>query len=301
MNRPIGIVGKSGQVASALSRLGSERGQNIIARGRPGLDLAKPASIEKFLNDVRPAIIVNAAAFTAVDKAETDRENAFSINALGPGALAHACAARDLPLIHISTDYVFDGSNKTPYKETDLRKPLGVYGASKAAGEVAVETAAPRHIILRTAWVYAVEGNNFVHTMLRLGREREELGVVSDQHGTPTFADDIAMAILDIIPSLLSEPPESKLWGTYHLTGGGATTWHGFAKEIFRLAHERGIKTPKLKAITTTDYPTPARRPANSVLDCSKIKNTFGIRPEPWEKSLKRAIVPILDSSAIFS
>jgi len=297
MHGSIGVIGKSGQVASALLRLAGEHGQDIIARGRPQLDLVKPSSIEKFFDDVRPRIVVNAAAFTAVDKAETDRENAFSINALGPGVLARACAEADIPLIHISTDYVFDGSNTTPYKETDLRKPLGVYGASKAAGEVAVAAATPRHIILRTAWVYGVEGNNFVHTMLRLGREREELGVVSDQHGTPTFADDIASAVFHIIARLKSKPPDAALWGIYHLTGGGETTWHGFAKEIFRLAEDRGIKPVKLNPITTADYPTPARRPAYSVLDCSKIESTFAIKPEPWENALARAIVPIIKSS----
>ncbi len=295
MSGPIGVIGKSGQVARALLRIASERGDRVVVCGRPELDLSNASSIEKFFEDVAPSVVINAAAFTAVDKAETEREEAVLVNATGVGVLARVCASRNIPLLHISTDYVFDGSKHTPYVETDLRKPLGVYGASKAAGEVAIEASAPRHIILRTAWVYGVEGNNFVHTMLRLGQEREELGVVSDQQGTPTFADDIAKTLLDLVPRLVNEPAESDVWGLYHFTGGGKTTWYGFAGKIFLHAKELGFKIPRLKAITTAEYPTPARRPAYSVLDCSKIERVFGITPAPWEETLERAIVPIIE------
>lgn len=296
----VGVVGESGQVACALKRVArlrgaSEHGVSLVARGRPEVDLCKPASLEVFLDEVRPGVVVNAGAYTAVDKAESEREAAFAVNAHGSQALAEACEARGVPLIHISTDYVFDGAKGAPYVEDDLRKPGTVYGASKAAGEVAIAAAAPRHVILRTAWVYGLEGGNFVRTMLRLGAERDELGVVCDQHGTPTFADDIAEMILKIAARVREEPAESDVWGVYHFTNGGATTWHGFAEAIFAHAAAAGLKVPRdVKPIGTADYPTPAKRPAYSVLDCSKIERVFGVERDAWDAALARAMPGML-------
>jgi dTDP-4-dehydrorhamnose reductase len=232
-----------------------------------------------------PAAVVNAAAYTAVDKAEQDRAAAFAVNAEGSGELARLCNGRQVPLVHISTDYVFDGASRTPYRETDAVRPLGVYGASKLAGETAIRQACPHHLILRTAWVYSRDGHNFARTMLRLAAEREELSIVNDQHGTPTSADDLAAAIATMLRRLLA-PTAHNLWGTYHVTCHGETTWFGFASEIFRLAAARGLKVPRLKAITTAEFNSPAPRPLYSVLDNSKVGAAFGIALPPWQESL---------------
>ncbi len=281
----IAVVGREGQIAHSLRVLGRARGLYVFAAGRPDVDVTRPETVGEFLGRVKPDVVVNAAAYTAVDKAESDSEHAFLVNATAAGELARLCSEINRPLVHISTDFVFDGSRRTPYKESDAVLPLSVYGASKAAGEVAVRRALDQHIIIRTSWVYGSHGGNFVKTMLRLGAERPELGVVNDQRGSPTSADDIADAILRIAQRVVSLP-ESMSWGTYHLTGAYETSWHGFASEIFRQAAVRGATVPHLKPITTAQYPTPARRPAYSVLDNTKFISTFGFGLPDWRASL---------------
>lgn len=289
----IAVAGRSGQVARALARAADARGVPAVTRGRPDLDLASVDSVLAFFRDAQPTLVVNAAAYTAVDKAESEPDEALKANAGAPALLATLCHHFNLPLIHLSTDYVFDGTKRTPYVETDVINPLGVYGASKAAGEAAIRAACSRHIILRTAWVYSADGSNFVKTMLRLGAERDVVRVVADQQGTPTFADDIATAILDLAGRIATDAADS-VWGTYHITGSGETTWHGFAAEIFHIAAARGSRVPLLEAITTADYPTPAQRPAYSVLDTARLAETFGIRLPPWQESLQHCLDQII-------
>jgi dTDP-4-dehydrorhamnose reductase len=281
------VVGARGQLARGLERCGARDGHTIICRGRPDADLTDPLSLQRLFTEFIPDAVVNAAAYTAVEKAEEERSAAFAVNAEGAEHLARLCAERNLPLIHISTDYVFDGTQRTPYHEGDAIAPLGVYGASKAAGEGAIRRLCSRHVILRTAWLYSMEGQNFLTTMLRLGAAREELLVVSDQYGTPTWTHDVAGAILAVLRRVSTDGQDAP-WGTYHLTADGTTTWFGFAAEIFRLAHAAGQKVPRLKAIGTADYPSAVRRPLYSVLDNSKIASAFDIRLPAWQLSLAR-------------
>jgi dTDP-4-dehydrorhamnose reductase len=288
----IAVIGRSGQVAQSLRSLGRARGLYVISAGRPDVDLSAPETIVSFLERTNPDLVVNAAAYTAVDKAESEPDAAFRVNAAGAAHVAAACEKANVPLVHLSTDFVFDGNKRCPYLETDRVAPISVYGASKAAGEEAVRAACGRHVILRTSWVYAPVGTNFVRTMLRLGAERSELGVVADQRGTPTDAREIAGAILDIAPRLRTAPAD--IWGTYHLTGSYETTWHKFAEEIFRQAALRGAKVPRLKAISTAEYPTPARRPAYSVLDNGKFIATFGLALPDWRASLAGCLDELL-------
>ncbi len=297
--KSIAVIGKTGQLAEALQRLAAERGTPLIAVGRPQVDLTRAGTIEAYLEKTRPSLVINAAAYTAVDKAEDDTEAAFALNAEGPGTLAGLCAEAAIPLIHVSTDYVFDGTATTPYRVADETRPQSVYGASKAAGEAAVRAAHPRHAIVRTAWVYGSAGGNFVKTMLRLGSQREELRVVADQIGQPTFADDLASGLLIIADRMQADPAasaDSAIFGTFHLTGAGETSWHGFASEIFRLALEHGHKTPaRVVPIPATEYPLPASRPAYSVLDGARTHEVFGITPPGWRQALARAMPGILD------
>ncbi len=301
---PIAVIGRTGQVARALVRRAAERNIPLVAGGRPDVDLTSIDSAGRFIDRNRPSVVVNAAAYTAVDKAESEPEAAFALNAEGPGKLAAVCHALDVPLIHISTDYVFDGLATEPYREDSRMQPMNAYGASKAAGELAVAMACPRHIILRTAWVYGLEGHNFVRTMLRLGAERDELGIVADQTGAPTFADDIADAILTIAGKFeeasgsRTSDADSDLYGTFHFTSAGETTWHGFASAIFAHAAEAGRKTPEIiEAITTADYPTPARRPPYSVLDSRRIARVYRVEPPNWQEALRRAMPRILEAA----
>jgi dTDP-4-dehydrorhamnose reductase len=239
----------------------------------------------------RPDLAINLAAYTAVDRAESEAEAAWAVNCTGAMHIAAGCADRGIPLVHLSTDYVFDGYKDGPYREDDPVNPLGVYGASKEAGERAVREALRRHIILRTSWVYGAFGQNFVKTMLRLGAERETLRVVADQHGCPTAAADIASALVALAQQVAAG---EERWGTYHFAGAGATTWHGFAEAIFDLALPYRGRRPRVEPIATEQYPTPARRPRNSVLDCSKIADAFGIRPAPWRPALAAVIRELL-------
>ncbi len=286
---PILVIGASGQLARALARQGAVADHPIVCRGRPQLDLADPASLQRILDEQAPIAVINAAAYTAVDKAEEDPEASFAANASGPETLAALCEQRGVPLIHVSTDYVFDGTRHNPYVETDAVAPLSVYGASKAEGEAAVRRACARHVIVRTSWLYSMEGSNFLTTMLRLGGTRDELGIVDDQHGTPTWAHDVAAAICATARDLVVDRREDA-WGTYHLAGAGETTWFGFASEIFRLAGARGLKVPRLKPIAAKDYNAAARRPAYSVLDTRKIQSAFAISLPSW-KEKSRAVL----------
>lgn len=282
------VLGSNGQLGFELMRASWAPGTDVVGLPYPEFDVTRPGDVEKAIAAHAPDLLVNATAHTAVDKAESEVDLSFAINRDGPGAMAAACAARGIPFIHVSTDYVFDGTKDGIYTEDDPINPLGVYGASKAAGEEAVRAATPEHVILRTSWVYSAYGNNFVKTMLRFGKEREEMRVVADQHGSPTAAADLAAAIVHIAGTI--EKTGAAAWGTYHLTGSGYTTWHEFAEHIFRRLEERTGKRPRLTAIGTADYPTPARRPANSRLDCSRAKERLGVSCPPWRESVDRVI-----------
>ena len=278
------ITGGAGQVGRALLRLTWPAGTALAAPPRAELDLADPAALSAWVLARRFALIINCAAYTAVDKCESDACAAWTANALAPAALAQAGAAADIPIIHISTDYVFDGRKAEPYVETDAVSPLSVYGASKAGGELAVRTANRRHIILRTSWVFGAAGSNFVKTMLRLGAERPSLRVIDDQFGTPTSADDLAQAIAVIARRLILDTDAPA--GTYHFTNAGETTWCGFAAEIFEQSARRGGPSARVEPIPAAQYPLPARRPANSRLATRAIARDFGVNPRPWRAAL---------------
>jgi dTDP-4-dehydrorhamnose reductase len=285
-DRPILVTGGTGQLASALAASTS----GIQRAGRPGFDFDRPETIEATFRAARPRLVVNAAAYTAVDAAETDIEAAYRANRDGPAILAGLCAGADIPLIHVSTDYVFDGSKPAPYLETDPVGPQGVYGASKLAGERAVMDSGAKAIILRTAWVYAATGKNFVRTMLNAGKTRDRLTVVGDQRGCPTTAADLADAILAISALIDSEGWKDEYRGIFHAAGTGATTWHGLAVATFEEAARHGAKVPEVVPIATADWPTPAKRPANSRLDCTKLRGTFGVSLPHWRESLTRTV-----------
>jgi dTDP-4-dehydrorhamnose reductase len=286
------VLGGDGQVGYELRRLAWPAGYRIAAFDRADLDIALPGQVATTVAREHPDIVVNAAAYTAVDRAESEPEIAWATNCTGPANLAAACHDALIPLIHISTDYVFDGTKAGPYCEDDPVHPLGVYGASKEAGDRAVRGALARHVILRTAWLYSAHGHNFVKTMLRLGQERPVLRVVADQIGSPTSAADLAAAIGAIVQQITLG---NSNWGTYNFAGGGAVSWHGFAEAIFELAAPWRGATPLVEAIATADYPTPARRPANSVLDCQRIGEVFGIVPRPWREALAEVIAELLE------
>lgn len=290
-NPAILLTGGSGQVGTEFLRL-APAGFEVVAPGRDRMDMADPASIAEFVASRPWAAIVNSAAYTAVDRAETDAVIAWKINALGPAALAQAARQAGAPLIHLSTDYVFDGAKASPYLESDPVGPVSVYGASKEGGEQAVRTGAPRHVILRTAWVVSPHGGNFIKTMLRLAGERERLTVVDDQRGNPTSATDIAQALAVIVRRLV-EDADAPL-GTYHFVNSGEATWCGFAREIFAQAGAAGHKAPVVEAIPTSAYPTPARRPANSRLDTAKLTRDFGIEPRPWRAAVSDVVATLL-------
>ncbi|MBF0335939.1 MAG: dTDP-4-dehydrorhamnose reductase, partial [Alphaproteobacteria bacterium] len=269
----------------------------VTAPARRDLDVTDREAVWRAVEAARPRLVINAAAFTAVDAAESRPDEAFAINRDGVAWLAAACAGADIPLVHVSTDYVFDGAKGQPYVETDPVAPQGVYGASKEAGERALRALLEPHLIVRTSWVYDAQGRNFVRTMLRLGAERDRLDVVDDQWGAPTFADDLAGTLLAAGRRLI-EAPEPALFGTFHHGGGGATTWYRFARAIFALAQAAGRKVPaEIVPIPTSAYPTPARRPADGRLDCGKFQRVHGIAPPPWEDALARAMPEILARS----
>ena len=289
------VTGSKGQVGRELVHRGRYSGWEIIGIDMEDVDIADATALHGFLDPMSLDMVVNAAAYTAVGAAETDSETAFAVNREGPAHLAEICSAKQIPLIHISTDYVYDGSKTNAYLESDSVSPQGVYADSKAQGDAVVANRLKTHIILRTAWVYSVHGHNFVKTMLRLFREKQFVSVVDDQYGSPTSASDIADAILHIMTRIQKQKEVD--WGIYHYTGQGATNWYGFAKKIFELATPLDVFCLKdLTPVPSTAYPTPARRPANSVLDCTKIQETFGITTVPWTESLRSMLYRLYNS-----
>jgi dTDP-4-dehydrorhamnose reductase len=284
------VTGRSGQLAASLAEVAADRPDlELIFLGRPEFDLEMTEQISEQIEARRPELVINAAAYTAVDKAETEPERAFAINRDGAAAGARAAARLGVPFVHVSTDYVFDGRRAEPYREMDETGPLNVYGRSKLEGERAVLEAHPEALILRTSWVFSPFGTNFLKTMLRVGAAQPALRVVSDQIGNPTSALDLAAAILKISPALRSEPG-----GLYHLTGDGSTSWHGFAEFIFRESAKRGGPAPAVEAIPSADYKTAAARPANSRLDCAAFANRFGFSLRPWTSAAAETVARCL-------
>lgn len=283
------ITGSGGQLGSEIIKQARGPQVETLAMNHGDLDITRPDQTRSTIAELAPDMVINASAYTNVDGAETHTEAAYAVNRDGPANLAAACSALAIPLIHISTDFVFDGRKKTPYLESDPVSPLSIYGKSKAEGEAAVRTALQQHLIVRTSWLYSEHGHNFVKTMLNLGREREQLSVVADQYGCPTGAADLAGAILTMAKKIIAG--DKIRWGTYHYSGKGTTTWHGFAEAIFKLAASREkLKIRQVKPITTDQYPLPARRPLYSSLDCGLILDQFGVQTMPWEQSLVTVI-----------
>lgn len=291
------VTGTEGQVAQALAERAAAHGVGVTRVGRPDLDLTRPESVAAAFARVDGDVVVNAAAYTAVDQAESEPDLAQAINEIGARAVAEAARRKGIPVVQISTDYVFDGAGERPYGEMDPVGPVGVYGRTKLAGERAVAAANPDHAVLRTAWVYSPFGKNFVKTMLRVAREREELAVVADQHGSPTNALDIADGVVTVCRNLLARPSDGALRGVFHMTGTGYTTWAEFAAGIFETSARYGGPTARVRPIRTAEYPTPAQRPANSRLDCSKLGQTHGVTLPPWRQSLESCVERIVHAN----
>ncbi|EJM58692.1 dTDP-4-dehydrorhamnose reductase [Pseudomonas sp. GM48] len=281
------INGRHGQVSHELQRRLGAVGE-LIVLGRDQLDLAQSDQIRRQVQNIRPDLIINAAAHTAVDLAESEPQTAFAINAVAPGILAEEARALDIPLIHYSTDYVFDGMKAGPYTEDDAPNPLGVYGKSKLAGEQAIRDIQGKHLILRTSWVYSTHGRNFLLTMQRLLQEKPELRVVADQIGAPTWAGTIANSTLALIERWQAN--EVANWGTYHLTAQGETSWFGFAQAIGEELRQQGKPCADLLPIPSSDYPTPAARPLNSRLDCSRLQRDWGVSQPDWQTALRECL-----------
>jgi len=282
------VTGANGQVGFCLTQLLAKTAWDYKALTRKELDITDLNAVQEIVNNYTPNIIINAAAYTAVDKAEAEVAAANAINCIGAGYLAQAANDIGAAIFHISTDYVFAGDALEPYSETDAVAPQGVYGESKLRGEEIVAANNPHHIILRTAWVFCEHGNNFVKTMIRLGLDREQLGVVADQMGAPTYAGDIANSLMILVNKYAGE--NLLQWGVYHYSGFPQASWYEFAQEIFAEANAQNIyekSVPNLKPIATADYPTPAKRPANSRLNCGKIQQIFGVELSDWKQALK--------------
>jgi dTDP-4-dehydrorhamnose reductase len=284
------VIGAQGQVARSLIEILPRHGFDIVVAARPEVDLAQPHTLAPVMARVRPQVVVNAGAYTAVDRAEDEPATAMAVNAAGAGAAAGSAHAAGAAIIHFSSDYVFDGTKSQPYEETDRTCPLGVYGRSKLAGEIAVAAANPRHVILRTSWVYAPRGSNFLQTMLRLAGEGRELRVVDDQRGAPTFAADIAEAVAHIIAACAPCSGGDERFGVFHLASQGETTWCGFARAIMAGSAARGGPTAAVAAIATRDYPTRARRPAYSKLSAAKLERVYGLTLPHWQDGLSRCL-----------
>lgn len=291
LSGPFLVLGAAGQLGQEFMTLAATRGANAIGTDVGDLDIRDPSAVAAAIERHKPRLIVNCAAYTAVDKAESEPDLAAALNGTAPGTIALAAAAHDIAMLHISTDYVFDGRKQGAYTEDDPVGPLGVYGRTKADGDVAVRQAARRHVILRTSWVYGRYGGNFLKTMLRLAGERDRLRIVADQRGCPTATADIAEAILAVDKKLASDP---SITGTFHFAGTGVTTWHGFAEAIVAAQANVTGKRPSVDAIGTADYPTPARRPANSELDSSRFVATFGYRARSWRERTDEVVAQLL-------
>jgi len=288
------VTGKEGQVDTSLQVLADSQADiELIRIGLPEIDLSKPDTLDDVVRNAEPDIIISSAAYTAVDKAESEIALAEAINGHGPGRLAELAAERNIPILHLSTDYVFAGDKAGLYDETDQPAPTSVYGHTKRLGEMLIQKATPNHVILRTAWVYSPYGNNFVKTMLRIGQSRDEINVVADQYGCPTYAPEIARGLIQVARRIVGDQDPS-LRGIFHLTGQGETTWAGFAEAIFTGAAERGTKPVRVKPITTSEYPTPARRPANSRLNGQKLADTYDLKLAPWQTSLMECLDALL-------
>jgi len=284
------LAGAGGQLGRAVLTLATDRGTGVRGLTRRDLDITDRPAVLDAVRTLRPSAVVNAAAYTAVDRAESDRETAFAVNRDGASHFADACNAADIPLIHMSTDYVFNGTKPLPYTEDDTPAPVSVYGASKLAGEEAVRGRCRQHVILRTSWLYGAQGNNFVSTILRLAHEQDRLRVVGDQLGCPTSAGDLAGAVLTISARLRETPHEARLYGTFHCAGAGATSWHSFAARIVALGLPANARKPAVEEIAAADHPRPARRPANSVLDCGRLTRAYGITLRHWEVALREML-----------
>ncbi|WP_407292074.1 dTDP-4-dehydrorhamnose reductase [Stutzerimonas zhaodongensis] len=291
------VCGAGGQVGRELVSRANGYGLEALGMTRAQLDIADAGQVASVVSRLKPGIIINAAAYTHVDNAESHCEQAYSVNRDGAATLAEAARSCSIPLLHISTDYVFSGEAQTPYREEDEVAPTGVYGASKLAGEQAIQAVLDQHIIMRTSWVYGTQGHNFVKTMLRLGSQRDSLSVVADQFGCPTQAGSIADALLELARRYAKNGVLA--WGLYHYSGRSPCTWFDFAEEIFRQAEAKEMlpKRPKVSPISTSQYPTPARRPAWSVLDCAKFENTFGINTQDWHGDLS-VVLDVLAEAA---
>ncbi|KXG87408.1 dTDP-4-dehydrorhamnose reductase [Agrobacterium bohemicum] len=291
------VTGLDGQVAQSLiQQAASDASVKIIAVGRPKLDLGRPETVTSAVMEVKPDLIISAAAYTAVDQAESESAFAHVVNGDGPSALAEAAAKLDIPIVHISTDYVFDGAKRTPYREFDAVSPLGVYGASKLFGEKAVAAATDNYAILRTAWVYSPFGKNFLKTMLRVGEGRDVVNVVDDQFGNPTSALDIAGAVFAVSRSLIAST-DPGLRGIFHMTATGEASWADFAEEIFRASAEMGGPSAGVNRIPSSDYPTPAKRPTNSRLNCGKLLDIYGVSLPQWRSSTRKTVARIIQTS----
>jgi len=291
------VTGREGQIARSLMERGSAAGHAVVALGRPQLDLTDEAdAIARAIEAAEPDVVVSSAAYTAVDKAEGEPDIAFAVNERGAGAVARAARMLDVPLVHLSTDYVFDGTKLSPYTEEDEAAPTSVYGASKLAGERAVLREQDNSAVLRTAWVYSPFGSNFVKTMLRLAADRDEIGVVADQHGNPTSALDIADGVLAVAANLLGSH-DPRLRGLFHMTADGDATWAEFAAAIFAASDARRGPAARVKPIATADYPTTARRPANSRLDCGKLKISHGVALPNWRPSTEKVVGRLLENA----
>jgi dTDP-4-dehydrorhamnose reductase len=289
------VFGGYGQLGRELGDLAAAHNVHAKLLRRSQADVADAEAVMRAIMEDRPDVVVNAAAYTKVDDAEAHAEEAFRTNEHGAAAVARACASVNIPLIHVSTDYVFDGSKTGPYREEDRPAPLGVYGSSKAAGEAAVRRHCERHLILRTSWLYGVHGSNFLKTMLRLAREKDELRVVADQRGCPTGTRDLAQAILVAARHVSSQPRVS---GTYHHAGTGVTTWHAFATEIVAAQAAYSGRQPPVRAIVTADLKTSAPRPMNSELDSSRFADTFGLRALHWQQRTRQVVDALLSKTS---
>lgn len=294
--REILVTGAGGQLGTELQRCRLPDGWRIVAIDQADLDLADPTAIAAKVAERSWAAIINGAAYTAVDKAEGDQVTAWAINALAPAAFSAASARGGIPIVQVSTDYVFAGDKDGPWDVDDPVAPLGVYGASKLGGELAVRTSGARHAIVRTAWVVSAHGHNFVKTMLRVGAERDTLTVVADQRGSPTAASDLADALVTVALRLAEDP--SAPTGTFHFSNAGETSWADFATEIFRQSAARGGPAARIEPIATSDYPTPARRPANSLLSHRAITTAYGIAPRPWTDALSDILDELIGEAA---
>ncbi|HRF08151.1 MAG TPA: dTDP-4-dehydrorhamnose reductase [Xanthobacteraceae bacterium] len=295
MKSKVLLFGANGQLGTEFRQAADAAGLPITALTRSDVDIADPGAVQAALDRAQPSLVVNAAAYTRVDDAEIEREAAIRGNVTGPEALAKACVRADAALVHISSDYVFDGEKQGSYSETDAVAPIGFYGRTKADGEAAIRANLARHVILRVSWLYGEFGNNFLKTMLRLASQRDEIAVVADQHGSPTSTKDVYRAIAAVAGQI---ERGGDIFGTYHFTGYGATTWHGFAAAALGKYGELTGRKINVRPITTAEYPTRTKRPANSTLDCSKFERTFGVRANFWRSEVEDTVERLVPKSA---